>query len=276
MRFEYIPKTRAHETFGYIDSPDAFYRFIDDFNIVRVRWAEPTTISTSYFLRVLQEGSSAKAHVSGKNNNKEHDEASIKMNEFYQTLLDHGALWQLKDGRVICTAMPYGNKASIIDNFYQMVKKFNYPDTITLQFLNEKYRFRVNGDYMILIYCNSSQENINPNYSDSELFQKAIQYSGSGILTYKTSGSFIRNQYVSEYAKRRAHGICQLCKQPAPFIDYDGKPFLETHHIIWLADGGDDSIENTVALCPNCHRKMHNLNLDKDVEKLLQIATSYV
>ena len=53
------------------------------------------------------------------------------------------------------------------------------------------------------------------------------------------------------------------------------KPFLETHHVIWLADGGDDSIENTVALCPNCHKKMHVLNLDEDVDKLLRIAATY-
>ncbi|WP_327786927.1 hypothetical protein [Metaclostridioides mangenotii] len=27
-------------------------------------------------------------------------------------------------------------------------------------------------------------------------------------------------------------------------------------------------MDNTVALCPNCHKKMHILNLDKDVEHL--------
>lgn len=81
---------------------------------------------------------------------------------------------------------------------------------------------------------------------------------------------------MSEYAKQRANGICQLCHLPAPFIDRDGKPYLESHHIIWLSDGGEDSISNTVALCPNCHRKMHALNLDDDVNKLLQIATKSI
>lgn len=51
--------------------------------------------------------------------------------------------------------------------------------------------------------------------------------------------------------------------------DKDGNPYLESHHIIWLSKGGDDSIENTVALCPNCHRKMHVIADEKDV-KLLQ------
>lgn len=81
---------------------------------------------------------------------------------------------------------------------------------------------------------------------------------------------YVRDPYVSEYAKRRANGICQLCGKPAPFRDNDGKPYLETHHIIWLANGGADSLDNTVALCPNCHRKMHIVNASADVTALLE------
>jgi 5-methylcytosine-specific restriction protein A len=77
-----------------------------------------------------------------------------------------------------------------------------------------------------------------------------------------------RNQLVSEYAKRMAKGSCQLCNQPAPFKNRDGEPFLETHHIIPLATGGSDTIENVAALCPNCHRKMHVLNLAADIAAL--------
>ena len=33
--------------------------------------------------------------------------------------------------------------------------------------------------------------------------------------------------------------------------------------------GGDDSLDNTVALCPNCHRKMHFLDLESDSKILL-------
>ena len=45
----------------------------------------------------------------------------------------------------------------------------------------------------------------------------------------------------------------------APFNDKKGRPFLESHHIRWLSEGGADSIDNVAALCPNCHRKMHEL-----------------
>ena len=79
----------------------------------------------------------------------------------------------------------------------------------------------------------------------------------------------VRNPYVAEFARRRADGICELCGQPAPFKKKDGDPFLETHHIKLLSKGGKDTIKNTVALCPNCHRKMHIVNLKIDRQKLL-------
>ena len=84
--------------------------------------------------------------------------------------------------------------------------------------------------------------------------------------------TYDRDPYVSEYAKRRAKGKCQLCGCPAPFQNRQGDPYLETHHIVWLARGGEDTIYNTVALCPNCHKKMHILDLPTDVHKLTQAA----
>lgn len=81
------------------------------------------------------------------------------------------------------------------------------------------------------------------------------------ITTYK----YKRDPYIAEFAKRQANGICQLCKMQAPFNTSDGKPYLETHHIKWLSEGGSDTIDNTVAVCPNCHKKLHILNDDKDV-----------
>jgi 5-methylcytosine-specific restriction protein A len=79
---------------------------------------------------------------------------------------------------------------------------------------------------------------------------------------------FDGDQIVSEYARRRADGTCQLCGMPAPFKNRDGEPFLEIHHIVPLDEGGQDTVENVAALCPNCHRKMHVLNLPADVVRL--------
>ncbi len=80
---------------------------------------------------------------------------------------------------------------------------------------------------------------------------------------------FIRDPYVAKYAKMLADGACDLCKKPAPFLTLDSEPYLESHHVTWLSRGGYDLIENVVALCPNCHRKMHSRDEEADREHLL-------
>ena len=69
---------------------------------------------------------------------------------------------------------------------------------------------------------------------------------------------FVRNPLVVVSVLRRATGKCEACLLPAPFRRRtDGTAYLEVHHRIRLADGGLDTVENAVALCPNCHRESH-------------------
>jgi 5-methylcytosine-specific restriction protein A len=69
---------------------------------------------------------------------------------------------------------------------------------------------------------------------------------------------FVRNPDVVAERLLRAGGRCEECLADAPFMRArDGTPYLEVHHKVQLAVGGDDSIENTIALCPNCHRWFH-------------------
>ena len=76
---------------------------------------------------------------------------------------------------------------------------------------------------------------------------------------------YYRSPTIAAYVKKRANGYCQLCGTKAPFIDQNGDPYLECHHIEWLSKGGMNSADNCVALCPNCHRKMHIINDINDV-----------
>lgn len=110
--------------------------------------------------------------------------------------------------------------------------------------------------------------------SDEELEERARLAAATPGQRSSTSTSYERDLFVSELAKRIAGGICQLCDAPAPFKSRRGEPYLETHHIVWLARGGEDSIENTVALCPNCHRRVHELESAADVEKLRARAST--
>lgn len=73
-----------------------------------------------------------------------------------------------------------------------------------------------------------------------------------------TNQTYIRNQDVVAEVKFKANGICGLCNCAAPFKKTNGEPFLEVHHWIPLAEGGEDTLENAVALCPNCHRRAHS------------------
>jgi len=85
-----------------------------------------------------------------------------------------------------------------------------------------------------------------------------------------TSVGFKRNPYIIIEVLERANGFCELCKMEAPFLRIkDDTPFLEVHHIQPLAEGGKDTVKNTVALCPNCHREAHfGINKEKLKEKL--------
>jgi len=72
------------------------------------------------------------------------------------------------------------------------------------------------------------------------------------------STAFMRNPDVVAEVLFRADGACEGCKKPAPFVSKaTGDPYLEVHHITPLAQGGDDTVDNAWALCPNCHREKH-------------------
>lgn len=117
-----------------------------------------------------------------------------------------------------------------------------------------------------------SQEDDAASMPLAELKAVAERYSNRPVSkTQSSQVVYSRNPYISQYVKRRAKGVCQLCGAIAPFNDTKGNPYLETHHIVWLSKGGPDSIDNTVALCPNCHRRVHILAASEDVERLKQL-----
>ena len=119
-------------------------------------------------------------------------------------------------------------------------------------------------------------ERLARNLSDKELVKRAADIKSRAGCRRATVDLYEKNVFVAELARRKANGICQLCDQPAPFSDRHGRPYLETHHITWIAAGGEDTIENTVALCPNCHTKMHIMNLKGDRKKLRKKAKTNV
>lgn len=97
--------------------------------------------------------------------------------------------------------------------------------------------------------------------STEELRKKAeASVSGESIPTRESTSrtTYRRSEVVKEYALRVADGVCQGCGDDAPFLDSDGNPFLEVHHLYRRSDGGADQPDNVIALCPNCHRRVHH------------------
>ena len=77
-------------------------------------------------------------------------------------------------------------------------------------------------------------------------------------VIYSVTKTYKRNPDVVAEVLIRADGICENCQSAAPFRRRkDSSPYLEVHHKIQLAVGGNDTVENAIALCPNCHREMH-------------------
>ena len=105
-------------------------------------------------------------------------------------------------------------------------------------------------------FTKSVEESLHGSSSARRKRLKSAAKSPQKILL--TTSVFARNPDVVAEVLLRASGRCEACKKPAPFVKRsDGTPYLEVHHKKRLAKGGEDSVDNAIALCPNCHRQEH-------------------
>lgn len=77
---------------------------------------------------------------------------------------------------------------------------------------------------------------------------------------------YARDPAVRLAVLRRANGRCELCGKIG-FRRPDGSPYLESHHIIALANEGRDRMTNVIALCANHHREAHFGQQRESVER---------
>ena len=101
-------------------------------------------------------------------------------------------------------------------------------------------------------------ETLPKNLSLTELRRIACSQPPKTTTVYQRRVSVARRaKAIKRYALVRAAGKCEGCRAAAPFLSKDG-PFLEVHHVHRLGDGGPDHPTAVVALCPNCHRRIHH------------------
>jgi hypothetical protein len=87
------------------------------------------------------------------------------------------------------------------------------------------------------------------------------------------TATYARDPRVRDAVKRRAEGKCEYCGRKG-FKTASDEFYIETHHVIALADDGEDRITNVIALCPEHHREAHygeqRARLESEFSVLLQ------
>ena len=87
--------------------------------------------------------------------------------------------------------------------------------------------------------------------------------------------SYARDPKVRDTVLRRANGRCELCGVLG-FMKPDGTRYLESHHIIALANEGVDRLTNVIAVCPNDHREAHFGERAEEIEAEMLIKLGVI
>lgn len=99
--------------------------------------------------------------------------------------------------------------------------------------------------------------NLPPSSEDAvnDLPEPPVGVQNPAQVTRQSTG-YKRNALVRTFVLHRAGGRCEFCGElgfPLP----GGDRYLETHHVIGLAQQGPDTVGNVIALCANHHREAH-------------------
>jgi len=78
-----------------------------------------------------------------------------------------------------------------------------------------------------------------------------------------------RDPAVRDRVLKRAEGRCEWCGEVG-FETVAGAVYLETHHVIPLAEDGPDNEMNVLALCPKDHRRAHHARDREELMRQLQ------
>ena len=96
------------------------------------------------------------------------------------------------------------------------------------------------------------------NYIDNNFDEKRQDK----VVTYKECivRKIKRDQSIVQKIKEKHNWKCQACS--FTFMKKDGSYYVEAAHITQLAKSHDDTIENLLALCANCHKMLDLGNKD--------------
>ena len=84
---------------------------------------------------------------------------------------------------------------------------------------------------------------------------KEIENKPADIRT-RLVNSIVRSRKLAELRKQAAGWVCEICGEKG-FEKRDGSIYAEVHHKLELASSRLDTPENTICVCPLCHRIIH-------------------
>lgn len=72
----------------------------------------------------------------------------------------------------------------------------------------------------------------------------------------RTVKALVRDPKISRLVKEKNKYICEMCGKK-PFIQKNGVPYAEAHHLFELSKTRIDSPDQMICVCANCHRIIH-------------------
>ncbi|WP_303189315.1 HNH endonuclease signature motif containing protein [Fusobacterium ulcerans] len=212
-------------------------------------------------------------------------------NESYEIGYRERAEWELyliKIEKIILLGiilLRESNLDVLLDKYQNILKKLGIKSKRKLEKEIENYRATISGE--IEIFDEDEEYNEDYNFNNlilregsNDLIEKIKEISKeSGILELERKRninliSLMKNYYLQNYKTENNMLKCECCGK-VTFITSKNEPYLEFHHLIPFGNGNDgpDHYLNIFALCPECHRKMHYLKLDKknEIYNLLSI-----
>jgi len=161
--------------------------------------------------------------------------------------------------------MNWGSEFGVVlkDSFQEWETREAYDgiEGMKLQFtrLGEDNSYKVDmilvGSYAdYVIKFDEDVENLYNTLKEIPKGQKSPEAEEKTITIYK------RDPEVKASVLQSANGYCELCEDKAFLKSKNNLPYLEVHHLRKLSDKGSDTVTNAVAICANCHRKLHYAN----------------
>lgn len=173
----------------------------------------------------------------------------------------------------------------VFDRYKNLFKSLGIRSLISIKKeVNKAITAIKNNDYTVFINTKDKrEEQVLARYRTQgaeDLFVKIQRVSGRASVVASDRRerntslvSMMKSYYMNSFSENNILK-CECCGEET-FITNAGEPYVEFHHLIpFNIAYGPDHYLNLFALCPNCHRMIHFIALDKKKEKYENLSNN--